>query len=33
MRNRKSSYYGRRSGLQLGNREWVTAIETISADG
>lgn len=29
----RSEYYGRRSLLQPGNREWVTAIETISASG
>lgn len=28
-----ADYYGRRSVLQPGNREWVTAIETIGADG
>jgi hypothetical protein len=29
----RAEYYGRRSILQPGNREWVTAIETICADG
>ncbi|KAJ5568130.1 hypothetical protein N7450_001957 [Penicillium hetheringtonii] len=29
----RSEYYGRRSVLQPGNREWVTAIESISASG
>ncbi|KAJ5568122.1 hypothetical protein N7450_010608 [Penicillium hetheringtonii] len=29
----RAEYYGRRSVLQPGNREWVTAIETICADG
>jgi hypothetical protein len=29
----RAEYYGRRSILQPGNREWVTAIEAISADG
>ena len=29
----RSEYYGRRSLLQPGNREWVTAIEAISASG
>ena len=29
----RSEYYGRRSLLQPGNREWATAIETISASG
>ncbi|KAJ5240629.1 uncharacterized protein N7469_002220 [Penicillium citrinum] len=29
----RTEYYGRRSILQPGNREWVTAIETICADG
>lgn len=29
----RAEYYGRRSVLQLGNREWVTAIESISASG
>lgn len=29
----RSEYYGRRSLLQPGNREWVTAIETINASG
>ncbi|EYE95564.1 DDE-domain-containing protein [Aspergillus ruber CBS 135680] len=29
----RSQYYGRRSVLQLGNREWATAIEAISASG
>ena len=29
----RSEYYGGRSVLQLGNREWVTAIESISASG
>jgi hypothetical protein len=28
----RAEYYGRRSILQPGNREWVTAIETICAD-
>jgi hypothetical protein len=29
----RAEYYGRRSILQPGNREWVTAIEAICADG
>jgi hypothetical protein len=29
----RAEYYGRRSLLQPGNREWVTAIEAICADG
>jgi hypothetical protein len=29
----RAEYYGRRSILQPENREWVTAIETICADG
>jgi hypothetical protein len=29
----RAEYYGRRSNLQPGNREWVTAIEAICADG
>ncbi|KAJ5261124.1 hypothetical protein N7478_009036 [Penicillium angulare] len=29
----RAGYYGRRAILQPGNREWVTAIETICADG
>jgi hypothetical protein len=29
----QSEYYGRRSVLRLGNREWVTVIESISASG
>ncbi len=29
----RAEYYSRRSILQAGNREWVTAIETICADG
>jgi hypothetical protein len=29
----RAEYYGRRSILQPGNREWVTAVETICADG
>ena len=29
----RSEYYGRRSVLQPGNREWVTAIESINASG
>jgi hypothetical protein len=29
----RADYYGRRHLLQPGNREWVTAIETICADG
>jgi hypothetical protein len=29
----RAEYYGRRSILHPGNREWVTAIETICADG
>ncbi|CEJ62624.1 hypothetical protein PMG11_11119 [Penicillium brasilianum] len=29
----RAEYYGRRSLLQPGNREWVTAIESICADG
>jgi hypothetical protein len=29
----RSEYYGRRSVLQPGNHEWVTAIESISASG
>jgi hypothetical protein len=29
----RAEYYSRRSILQPGNREWVTAIETIFADG
>jgi hypothetical protein len=29
----RAEYYGRRSVLQLGDREWVTAIESISASG
>jgi hypothetical protein len=29
----RAEYYGRRSVLQPGNREWVTAIEAICADG
>jgi hypothetical protein len=29
----RAKYYGRRSILQPGNREWVTAIEAICADG
>ena len=29
----RAEYYGRRSILQPGNREWVTAMETIDADG
>jgi hypothetical protein len=29
----RAEYYGRRSILQPGNREWVTAIESICADG
>lgn len=29
----RAEYYGRRSVLQPGNREWVTAIESISAFG
>jgi hypothetical protein len=29
----QSEYYGRRSVLEPGNREWVTAIESISASG
>ena len=29
----RAEYYGRRSILQPGNREWVTAIEAIYADG
>jgi DDE superfamily endonuclease. len=29
----RAEYYGRRSVLQPGNREWVTAIESISASG
>jgi hypothetical protein len=29
----RAEYYGRRRLLQPGNREWVTAIETICADG
>ena len=27
----RAEYYGRRSVLQLGNREWVTAVETVNA--
>lgn len=29
----RAEYYGRRSLLQPGNREWVTVIETINASG
>jgi hypothetical protein len=29
----RAEYYGKRSILQPGNREWVTAIEAIYADG
>ena len=29
----RAEYYGRRSILQPGNREWVTTIEAICADG
>ena len=29
----RAEYYGRRSLLQPGNREWVTSIETINATG
>jgi hypothetical protein len=29
----RAEYYGRRALLQPGNREWVTAIEAVSADG
>jgi hypothetical protein len=29
----RAEYYGRRSVLQPGNREWVTAIESINASG
>jgi hypothetical protein len=29
----RAEYYGRRSLLQLGNREWVTTIEAICVDG
>ena len=29
----RAEYYGRRSILQPGNREWVTAIEAVCADG
>ena len=29
----RAEYYGRRGLLQPGNREWVPAIETISASG
>ena len=29
----RAEYYGRRSVLQPGNREWVTAIELINASG
>jgi hypothetical protein len=29
----RAKYYGRRSLLQLGNREWVTTIEVIYVDG
>lgn len=29
----RAEYYGRRAILQPGNREWVTTIEAISADG
>ena len=29
----RSEYYGRRSVLQPGNREWVTTIESINALG
>lgn len=29
----RAEYYGRRSVLQLGNREWVTVIELINASG
>lgn len=29
----RAEYYGRRPTLQAGNREWVTAIESICADG
>ena len=29
----RAEYYGRRALLQPGNREWVTAIETVSASG
>jgi hypothetical protein len=29
----EAEYYGRRALLQPGNREWVTAIEAISASG
>jgi hypothetical protein len=29
----RAEYYGRRSILQPGDREWITAIEAICADG
>lgn len=29
----RAEYYSRRSILQPGNREWVTAVEAICADG
>lgn len=29
----RAEYYGRRSILQPGNREWVTAIEAINSEG
>lgn len=29
----RAEYYGRRSLLQPGNREWVTVLETINASG